>query len=105
MYAVINLCRALVDERVVAVRRALMPRSGTRMSSELIRIRVARAMQRGVPRGIPQEGKTMIRTACAITTMLGGALVGIPYGCTMMSSNPQQTRALSADGGTGSDAG
>ena len=47
----------------------------------------------------------MIRTACAITTVLGGALVGIPYGCTMMSSSPQQTSALSADGGTGPDAG
>jgi hypothetical protein len=47
----------------------------------------------------------MIRTACAIATVLGGALVGILYGCSMMSSSPQQTSALSADGRTGSDAG
>lgn len=46
----------------------------------------------------------MMRTACAITTVLGGALVGIPYGCTMASS-PQQRIATSHDEGTGSDAG
>jgi hypothetical protein len=54
----------------------------------------------GACRGIPQEGKTMIRTACAITTVLGGALVGILYGCSMVSSSSQET---STDGDTGAD--
>ena len=40
----------------------------------------------------------MIRTVCAITTVLGAAVVGILYGCTTMSGSPQQTSALGADG-------
>jgi hypothetical protein len=47
----------------------------------------------------------MMRTACAVTTVLGGALVGILYGCTMMSSSSQRTNATSPDGSTGPDAG
>ena len=47
----------------------------------------------------------MRRTACAIATVLGGGLVGIPYGCTMVSSSSQHRNATSPDGGTGSGAG
>ena len=47
----------------------------------------------------------MRRTACAITAVLGGALVGIPYGCTMMSDSPQPVNATRSDAGTGSNAG
>lgn len=47
----------------------------------------------------------MRRTACAITTVLGGALVGIPYGCTMMSDSPQPVNATRSDASTGSAAG
>lgn len=47
----------------------------------------------------------MRRTACAITTVLGVALVGIPYGCTRMSDSPQPVNATRSDAGTGSGAG
>jgi hypothetical protein len=104
-HTALMVCRSLPRssrERVVArvVRCCLARARGYHQNNS--HALQARAVQQGPSRSSAGGKTTMMRTACAITTVLGGALVGILYGCSMKSSSSQLT--TSPGGSTGVDA-